>query len=129
MTLGNSNLSGTGLPGANTGHGAHRTLGEDVMQSAEDAVASEGADDYAGLSRGDYVTRSGGGVQSPYTGTVSSRGAGKVDTAVGSGFFSRMESQVTRYVTRQPARAAMMAAGAGALMAVLMGRRGKGGRR
>ncbi len=104
---------------------SHRSLNEDVLQSAEDAVASEGADDYAGLSRGDYVTRT-GNVQSPYTGTVT----GTVSGAVGSdpGFFSRMESQVTRYVAQQPAKAAMMAAGAGALMALVLGKRGKGRR-
>lgn len=114
-----------------TVQGAHRSLNEDVLQSAEDAVASEGANDYAGLSRGDYVTRT-GGVQSPYTGTVGTGGASGAGSLglheKGRGIFSRMESQVTRYVAQQPAKAAMLAAGAGVLLAMLMGKRGKGRR-
>ncbi len=128
MTFSNSSGSGFGQTGTSTGRGTHRSLNEDVLQSAEDAVASEGADDYAGLSRGDYVART-GGVERPYTGTLSGAGVGRSKMeAVGVGFFSRMESQVSRYVARQPAKAAMMAAGAGALLAILMGRRGKGRR-
>lgn len=113
------------------GQGTHRSLNEDVLQSAEDAVASEGSDDYAGLSRGDYVART-GGVQSPYTGTVGSEGTSGMSGLdlddSGPGFFSRMESQVTRYVAQQPAKAALMAAGAGVLLAILVGQRGKGRR-
>lgn len=120
--------SGSVQTGTRAGRGTHRSLNEDVLQSAEDAVASEGADDYAGLSRGDYVART-GGVESPYTGTLSGRGmvGSSMEEAV-PGFFSRMESQVTRYVAHQPGKAAMLAAGAGALLAILMGRRGKGRR-
>ena len=91
-------------------------------------MASENADDYTGLSRGDYVTRT-GGVESPYTGTIGSRGGSgmnRLNMDEGEpGFFSRMESQVTRYVAQEPAKAAMMAAGAGALLAILLGKRGK----
>lgn len=121
--------SNSNNPGQGTGLGKHRSLNEDVLQSAEDAVATEGADDYAGLSRGDYVART-GGVQSPYTGTVGSAGTSGMSSSglddQGPGFFSRMESQVTRYVAQQPAKAAMMAAGAGVLLALLVGKRGKG---
>lgn len=130
MTPSNSTPSKEGQSGR---PGQHRTLSDDVLQSAEDAVASEGADDYAGVfrgdSRGDYVART-GGVQSPYTGTVGSAGPSRLNLGMsqGAGFFSRMEDQVTSYVARQPARAAMMAAGAGALLALVMGRR-KMGRR
>lgn len=127
MIPSNSSSTGLGQTGASTGQGKHRSLDEDVLQSAEDAVASEGADDY-GLSRGDHVTRA-GGVESAYTGTVGSSGSSGMNRLdldeEGHGFFSRMESQVTRYVAQQPAKAAMMAAGAGALLAILMGRRGK----
>lgn len=112
----------------NLGQGTHRSLNEDVLQSAEDAVASEGADDYAGLSRGDYVART-GGVQSPYTGTIESAGNSGMSSLglaeQGPGFFTRMENQLARYVAQQPAKAAMMAAGAGVLLAILVGKRGK----
>ncbi len=109
---------------------SHRSLGDDVLQSAGEAVSSEGADDYAGLSRGDYVARS--GVQSPYTGRVSSAGMGDTEQLLGDsgpGFFSRTQDRLTRYVASEPTKAAMMAAGAGALLMILMGRRGRGGRR
>lgn len=125
----------TGLGTDHAGQHAHRPLSDDVLQSAQDAVAAEGADDYAGLSRGDYVARTSEhmsdlgpsahleeeaqGVQSPYTGRVSSR----------LEEFDPMESEalgvsrLTRYVKAEPAKAALMAAGAGALLAILMGRR------
>lgn len=125
-----SNSSGSGLGQAHTsaGRGTHRSLNEDVLQSAEDAVASEGADDYASLSRGDYVART-SGTERPYTGTLSGTGmdSSSMEDA-GSGFFSRMQHRATHYVAQQPAKAAMLAAGAGALLAILMGRRGKGRR-
>lgn len=100
---------GAGLAGRGNEHAgqhAHRPLSDDVLQSAQDAVGSEG-------------------VQSPYTGRVTSR----LDQgdALGGAEVSAV-SRLTRYVRSEPAKAAVMAAGAGALLAMLMGRR-KGGRR
>lgn len=119
---------------SNSTPSSHRTLSDDVLQSAEDAVTSSisSEDEFSGLSRGDYVART-VDVQSPYTGTFGSGSGSASRMSLGSidaesGFFSRMENQVTRYVAAQPGTAALMAAGAGALLALLMGRR-KGGRR
>lgn len=106
---------GTGPGTEHAGQHAHRPLSDDVLQSAEEAVAAEGADDYAGLSRGDYVART--DVRTSRLGANAERGYA-MQSAEDAGV-----SRLTRYVKAEPAKAALMAAGAGALLALLMGRR------
>ena len=97
----------SGLPG-----GSQRRLHEPVMSSAEDEMSL----DMPSLDSGNTDTA--GEEAAPIYGSSSSRPA----------WWMRMEDNVSRYVSEQPGRAALMALGAGALAAALLGRgmRGRG---
>lgn len=87
----------------------HRVLNEPVLRSAEDELDIQMHD--TGAS---------------YTGGEGSRLAYRGANA--SAWWTQIQSQASRYVSEQPGKAALMALGAGALAALLLGRR-FGGRR
>lgn len=85
-----------------------RALNEPVLSSAEDELdVNTNTTSQASQAQGSTYT----------TGDTS------------PAWWMRLEGQVSRYVNEQPGRAALMAVGAGALAAMLLGRRLSGRRR
>ncbi len=109
MTDDRSPLTRQDIPHVAATRARHRTLNEPVLHSAEDELDIQMHD--TGAS---------------YTGTEGSRLGYRM--ASQSPWWTQIQSQASRYVSEQPAKAALMALGAGALAAVLLGRR-FGGRR
>jgi hypothetical protein len=82
----------------------HRPLNEDVLQSAVEAVKDE------------VLV-----VDAPMKGHVAEHVKVKPHRlSVVSGFYKRVEDRATRYVLLEPLKASIMAAGAGALLALVL---------
>ncbi len=91
----------------------HRSLQEPVLSSAEEELGLDTSMHDSGTT---YTAEEG---SAPIYSTAGSRPA----------WWMRMEDNLGRYVSEQPGRAALMALGAGALAAVLLGRGMRGRRR
>ena len=91
---------------------SHRRLQEPVMSSAQDEL---------GLDTPEHDSGS--------TYTAGEGAAPLYASASRPAWWMRMEGSMSRYVNEQPGRAALMALGAGALAALLLGRGMRGRRR
>lgn len=105
---GESGSSGTFTPG----HGARRSLQEPVLRSVEEEE----------LDMDTPMHDTG----ASYTG---SEGASMASGTAHPGQWADLQARLARYVGQQPGKAALMALGAGALAALVLGQRMRGRRR
>lgn len=106
--------SGSPFSSASTGPWeGRRSLNDPVLTSAEEELDVDTPTHDTGTS---------------YTGTDDSS-MGYQSAASKPEWWMRMEDQVGRYVSEKPGKAALMALGAGALAALLLGQRMRGRRR
>ena len=97
----------------------HRPLSEEVLQSAEEAALDEAV--VAPIKGGAYAGQPVAGQPVADVRGVAPTQASSAHDDAGE-LLNRAEAVVRRYVTDKPVKAALLAAGAGALLAYVLGR-------